>query len=720
MVIPKMTDNYIQQADEEHSEIAEDEMAIEEYVEKAIENPHIAAHSVKYILNAIEHYGTRTVFEEGEERERYVFFDDPYNDGENAIIGNSDVLNDFVDELRRMASDKGENERIIWFEGPTATGKSEFKRCLINGIRGYAESEEGARYTVEWSLDALSGEGRITYGDNSFARNWYKSPINIHPLSVFPEETRQNIIEEIDEGEKYPTEASVDLDPFSREAFQTLEEEYDSFEDIVGSEHLQVTRYYPDVGDGIGVLHTEDNGDEKQRLVGDWMRGAMEEFPSRGRKNAQAFSYDGVLCQGNGAVSIVEDASHHSDVLDKMMNVCEEKMVKLDNKIAMELDTLLLIISNPDLEEQLSEYADAGQADPLRALRRRMDKYELNYLVTPSLEAMLIRRLLTGSNEMWDDEEDRMEIVREPLEVYESEIAPYAIEAAAMYEVVSRLTDGNLSFCEKALLLENGEITSDGDKYEIDDYQHEISEDEGEAGIPVTYTVDKIVDSVQEQDVVYPDDILETMRDGLEGEPIFSGAESSHFRKMKGEVGTYIFKKQEEDVLEAMVGDITITEEDVREYIDGILAWEDEEEEEYDAFELREFETRFLGQEPGDYDNKASPSNVVRQFRRDIITTINKFMWDERTDGYEVQDVPLSESPQLNPLLEENDWSMVNRIFPDADLDSWRNPPSNTQTKELKDKTIERMVEELDYSEESAETVSTKIVKVESSYQDTR
>jgi predicted Ser/Thr protein kinase len=142
--------DYIDDANRELRETYEEPMGLAEYVDAAFENPTIASHASKYLLEAIESMGTRTVVEEGEEKERYSFFDDPHNDGEHAILGNTEVLNAFVDDLRSIAARRGKEEKIIWFAGPTATGKSELKRCLVNGLREYSKTPEGRRYTVEW------------------------------------------------------------------------------------------------------------------------------------------------------------------------------------------------------------------------------------------------------------------------------------------------------------------------------------------------------------------------------------------------------------------------------------------------------------------------------------------------------------------------------------------------------------------------------------------
>jgi non-specific serine/threonine protein kinase len=297
-------------------------MSLESYVDRVLEHPLAAASGARYLLAAIESQGTRTVRERGETLERYRFFDDPPNDGEHAVLGNTAALNAFVDDLRAAAAGRGNDETIVWIDGPTATGKSEFKRCLVNGLRAFSRTDEGRRYTVEWNVTgAGTGDRSLSYGDGGDAAAWYRSPVQSNPLSVFPAAVRESIASAVDDDASIPTE--VELDPFSREAYDRLESVYrdegrrDRFSAITDRDHLRVTSYVVDVGRGIGVLHAEDDGTPKERLVGSWMGGMVRELDSRGRKNPQAFSYDGVLSQGNGVATVVEDASQHGDLLPR-------------------------------------------------------------------------------------------------------------------------------------------------------------------------------------------------------------------------------------------------------------------------------------------------------------------------------------------------------------------------------------------------------------------
>ncbi|OYR90359.1 kinase anchor protein, partial [Halorubrum sp. E3] len=142
---------FVRDADEALRGAYDPPMSLDEYVDRVLANPTAAASGARYLLAAVESQGTREVRERGETLDRYRFFDDPANDGEHAVLGNTRALNGFVDDLRAAATGRGGDETIVWVDGPTATGKSEFKRCLVNGLRAFSKTDAGRRYTVEWN-----------------------------------------------------------------------------------------------------------------------------------------------------------------------------------------------------------------------------------------------------------------------------------------------------------------------------------------------------------------------------------------------------------------------------------------------------------------------------------------------------------------------------------------------------------------------------------------
>jgi len=747
-------EEYIERADDSLEETYEPPMSLSAYVEGLFENPGSAAHASKYLLAAIEAAGTRTVVEEGERKERYRFFDDPHNDGEHAILGNTEVLNAFVDDLRTIAAGHGKHEKILWFDGPTATGKSELKRCLVNGLREYSRTPEGRRYTLEWNVAEGPDRG-IGYGDGpaSAERNWQESPVQTPPVSVFPEPVREELLDDVESrlDDEMGADLDIGLDPFSQEAYDRLEERYreegetDLFSAITDERHLRVTNYVLDVGRGIGVLHAEDSGSPTERLVGSWMPELLHRLDSRGRKNPQAFSYDGVLAQGNGGVTVVEDAAQHADLVQQLLNVPEEGRVKLDRGIGMGIDTQLIVLSNPDLQAQLNQHAERRSADPLKALKRRLDKREFTYLTNLSLEVALLRRELCDEYAVWeaDDYEELDRRIRESVSVtvgeaggstVTREFAPHALEAAALYDVVSRLDDEDvpvdLDLVGKALLFDRGYVREGDERRGTEEFDFAVDASDGQHGIPVTYTRDVLADLLTEEPershgdlpieaVVMPDEVLTAMADGLRDAPVFAASEREEIESRVAPVKEYVTGRQEEDVLDAMLAEHRPDERTVEEYIEHVYAWAMDEPIESDRGEelsadpltMKVFEIEHLGRfDESDYHG-SDPGPAVESFRRErIITGLNRHAWERRSEEFRVEDIDPTAIPVIGEVLSSDDWDDVRRIFENFDPHQWEDPPSGTETARIKAATIAGL-EDRGYSAAAAELTSERVVR---------
>ncbi|SDG04630.1 non-specific serine/threonine protein kinase [Halorubrum xinjiangense] len=767
-------EGFVAAADEALRGAYDPPMSLASYVDRVVERPTAAASGAGYVLTAVESYGTREVRERGETLDRYRFFDDPANDGEHAVLGNTRALNAFVDDLRAAATGRGNDETIVWIDGPTATGKSEFKRCLINGLRAFSKTDAGRRYTVEWNVAGAgsgvggssgAGAASLSYGDGGDAGEWYRSPVQSHPLSVFPEAVRESVAEAVD-GDAYPIAADVELDPFSREAYDHLESAYrergrrDLFSAITDRDHLRVTSYVVDVGQGIGVLHAEDDGTAKERLVGSWMGGMLRELDSRGRKNPQAFSYDGVLSQGNGVATVVEDASQHADLLRRLLNVPDERRVKLDKGIGMDVDTQLIVISNPDLDAELDRHAERGDADPLKALKRRLSKHEFRYLTNRRLEARLLRREVAGATAVEEGVGEAagqtgvgrgsapdsgtaagnrgpgaaplsIEVRESDGRVVEREVAPHAVGAAALYAVVTRLDGddlpGDLDLIETAELYDTGEVRRGDDAVTVDDV--DLAAGDGRNGIPVTYARDAVADllattadrshpDLPVERVVTPTDVLDAMADGLADAPVFSRAEVAEFEGRRGPVAERIRERQRGDVVDAILAEETVPTETVAEYVEHVYAWDegdpttrDREGEAPDPLAMKVFETETLGRfDEGDYRG-TDPNRDVERFRRErVIRGLTRYAWRNRGDAFSVDEVDLGEVPELKAVIDANDLTDVKRRFPDLDPAAWPDPPADTETARVKAATMTRLCER-GYSPASAELTSRAVME---------
>lgn len=735
MTSEEKTNEIINSANEELSKSVDKPKTIQQFVTDLFDDPLIGRTAHKYLLDAIEHFGKRKVFENGEEKERYVFFDDPANDGEHAVLGNTDELNKFVTDLRVIVNSNQRMQKIILFSGPTATGKSELKRCLINGLNEYSKTEKGKKYTIEWNISSLNATNSgLSYGSSSQdtivdESEWFTSPVQSNPLSVLPKESRMKIKKQINSD----LQLNVELDPFSQEAYNTIKKYYEKenidnlFSSITDEKHFRVRRYILDETKGIGILTAEDDGSIKERLMGAWMPSMFQMLDSRGRKNPQAFSYDGILSQGNNGLTVVEDATKHADILTHLLNIPDEGHAKIDKKIGFDVDTVPVFISNPDLIQKIKSKSQEGQIrnpeneltkvhsfDPLKAIKRRILQYEINYLTSIEDESKLIRKEITS--------EQKEHNIRDSLIVNDIEFAPHVIEAVALYTIVTRLSlreEKDLSLVEVALLLDRGYIETPDGRKPIDEFDIEVKDDDGTFGIPVTYTRDILRamfydDNKQniDDDVYLPDDVLNMLVKGLSEAPIFSELEINSFENRVLKVKEYIFEQQEKDIIESILSERKASEKSISQYINNLYLWEDKEMEKCDELILKEFEKTYLGTTSSMYKSDSEPNKKVRKMRREqIIKPLNKYLWKQRDEDFEVEDIPLREAPVISTILETYNWEDVFHEHNNLNPLNWQNPPRNTPTEDIKEKCINYMVNELGYTENSAIKTSDIVFK---------
>ncbi len=411
----------------------------------------------------------------------------------------------------------------------------------------------------------------------------------------------------------------------------------------------------------------------------------------------------------------------------------------------MDVDSQLLIISNPDLEAQLNQHADRNGMDPLKALKRRLDKHRFGYLTNLSLESELIRRELTNETAVWeaDTYDELEERIRAPVtvtlkdqagETRTEEFAPHALEAAALYAVVTRLDEehlpNGLDLVDKALIYDQGYLQEGDIRREKDEFDFDDDSADGDHGIPVTYTRDTLAELLQTdrdrhhaelsvEDVVMPRDVLNAMAEGLGEAPVFSTGERSEFENRVVPVKNYVYDRQESDVIEAIMHDKRVDEETVAEYVEHVYAWETDEplsndrgeEVEPDPLKMKLFEVEHLGRFSEEEYEGNLPRESVRNFRREkVITSLNRHAWEHRDEDFAVGNVDLTAIPVIKSVLESHDWDDVRRTFEDFDPRQWDDPPSGTETETVKENTIQNMVAEFDYSPASAELTSRHVM----------
>jgi len=200
---------------------------------------------------------------------------------------------------------------------------------------------------------------------------------------------------------------------------------------------------------------------------------------------------------------------------------------------------------------------------------------------------------------------------------------------------------------------------------------------------------------------------------------VFSEAERGEFQQRLRSVAAHLHNRQEDDVLEAILSEEGASEAEVEEYVDHVHAWATDdtvenargEQEEPDALAMKVFETETLGRfDSNDYLGN-DPGEPVQEFREDtVMTAVTRHAWEHRDDEFHAHDVDLSTVPVLRDVLAGNDWDDVRRVHPDFDPVQWPDPPEGTETAAVKERAIDYLVDERDYSPASAELASRTVV----------
>src|SRR4051812_33946848 len=157
----------------------------EDYLDLVRQQPAVARNAFERVYDMIMSRGTH-VYEEsrGEKRVHYKFFDDPDNEGRDAVFGLDGTLESFVNALKSAAKGYGIEKRVLLLHGPVGSSKSTIARLMKRGMERYSGTDEGAVYTLGWVSEA----------DESDV-HW--CPMHEEPLHLIPERFREEVLSTI-------------------------------------------------------------------------------------------------------------------------------------------------------------------------------------------------------------------------------------------------------------------------------------------------------------------------------------------------------------------------------------------------------------------------------------------------------------------------------------------------------------------------------------------
>ena len=146
-----------------------------EYLDIIRRDPKVTRTAYQRMYDMILSYGTEEVVVNKEKLVRYKFFEDPDNQGEDAIFGLERTLTSLVNILKSAANGYGTERRVLLLHGPVGSSKSTIVRLLKKGLERYSKADAGALYTFGWREEGL--DGSETYAD---------CPMHEDPLHLIP------------------------------------------------------------------------------------------------------------------------------------------------------------------------------------------------------------------------------------------------------------------------------------------------------------------------------------------------------------------------------------------------------------------------------------------------------------------------------------------------------------------------------------------------------
>ena len=257
-----------------------------DYVDMVAANPAIARNAFQRVYDLILHFGTDKYRYLKQEFVHYKFFDDPFDNGADAVYGLDASLMRLVEFFKSAAQGYGTDRRILLLHGPVGSSKSTIARLLKKGLEYYSRLDEGALYSFTWKLTGEDG-----------TVEQHPCPMHEEPLKLIPRSARKEILAHLnaDLPEDRQVRVDGDLDPFCRKTFEDLLLRYGGdWRKVL--EHVVVRRLVLSEKDriGIGTFQPKDEkNQDSTELTGDINYRKIAQYGSD--SDPRAFNFDGEL-----------------------------------------------------------------------------------------------------------------------------------------------------------------------------------------------------------------------------------------------------------------------------------------------------------------------------------------------------------------------------------------------------------------------------------------
>ncbi len=511
-----------------------------DYLAIVQKDPNVARNAYQRLYDLIETYGVEEYTEYRKPILRHKFFDDPFDNGADAVFGIDIHLMKLVRTFRAAALGYGPEKRVILLHGPVGSAKSTIARLLKKGLEAYSRTDAGRLYTYSWVVD---GEE-------------IPSPMNDEPLKLLPDAVRERILSTLNASAatRYKIAIAGELNPVCRYWYRELMRRYDG-DFLKVQEHIKVRRLLLSEKDrvGIGTFQPKDEkNQDSTELTGDINYRKIAEYGSD--SDPRAFNFDGEFCVANrGIIEFVEMLKLDVAFLYDLLGASQEHRIKPKKFAQTSIDEVIIGHTNEP------EYRRLQNNEYMEALRDRTIKIDVPYITRATSETRIYKK---------DFNNDKVSI----------HIAPHTVEMAALWAVLTRLeepTNHKLSLLQKSKLYDGRAVRGF-----TEDHVKELrksAQREGMIGISPRYVQDKLSNAlVKDPDlkVLNPFMVFNELESGLKNHSLIANEdERERFRELLGVVKEEYTDIVKNEVQKAIAADEGALRRLCANYIDNLRAY---------------------------------------------------------------------------------------------------------------------------------------------------
>lgn len=645
------------------------EGSFEDYLKIVKDDPKVTRTSFQRLYDMIMGFGRKEYTDSKKRLIHYNFFDDPIENGKDAIFGLDIPLMRLVNVIKSASLGYGTEKRVILLHGPVGSSKSTIARLLKKGIEHYSKTPEGRLFTFSWQLPKELHH--ISGGQEVFI-----DPLHEEPLKLLPSEIRERAIGQLKLGsDQYPIRIKGELNPASRHIFRLLMEHYRGDLNHVLS-HIRVRRLLLSEKDrvGIGTFQPKDEkNQDSTELTGDINYRKIAEFGSD--SDPRAFNFDGEFCVANrGIIEFIEILKLDVAFLYDLLGATQEHKIKPKKFAQTDIDEVIIGHTNE------AEYRKLLANEYMEALRDRTVKIDVPYITK----------------------------VREEMRIYERDynnkiirgkhIAPHTVSMASMWAVLTRIEPPkgyNLTLLQK-LKLYDGKNLAGFTEDSVKELRKQASR-EGMDGISPRYVQDKISNALVSdisQTSINPFIVLNELEAGLKTHSLITNEdERKHYLDL-----LQVVRQEYEDVVKNEVQRAIAADEDAiaklcANYVDNVKAYTQKErvrnkytgqDEEPDERLMRSVEEKI-----------DIPESRKDDFRREIMNYIGALAVEGKKFDYRTNE-RLQKALELKLFEDQKDTIKITTMVSNV---------VDRDTQEKIDIVKQRLIKNYGYNEESATDV---------------